>query len=425
MGMVEAAMREIAEGIQRLDFDPAIQTRRRMIFGISSAALAIVLAAFMLLFPARMKNALARIVNPTGDIPALGQVLLKNVEPGNCTIMAGSDLKVRATIERATSAVVEAALYYSQAGGKEKAVPMSPQGENAFEYEIPDVRVEVSYWVRVGGSESKRFTATVEEPPLVTRIDLQYEYPSYTCLPPATVENSDGNIEAVKGSSVSIKISTNKKVSEGYVQFEGGDQVKLSVGVDGKTATVRFAVQKDGSYRIFVTDDKGYSNRDPVPHSIKALLDQPPLVKVVEPGKDTTVPLDGALKLAVRASDDFGVASVKLMAKVNAAETPALVKEWKEFADPKTASVNWEWPFPAKQYKVGDIVAYYVEVSDNCPQPGANVVKSQEYKVTVEAAQKVAEELKQKYTEWEQKLDKALRLQREARQEAGTAAGEK
>jgi macrodomain Ter protein organizer (MatP/YcbG family) len=113
------------------------------------------------------------------------------------------------------------------------------------------------------------------------------------------------------------------------------------------------------------------------------------------------------------------------MAKVNAAETPALVKEWKEFADPKTASVNWEWPFPAKQYKVGDIVAYYVEVSDNCPQPGANVVKSQEYKVTVEAAQKVAEELKQKYTEWEQKLDKALRLQREARQEAGTAAGEK
>jgi hypothetical protein len=191
------------------------------------------------------------------------------------------------------------------------------------------------------------------------------------------------------------------------------------------SSTVQFGIQKDGSYRIFVTDEQGYTNRDPVPHGIKATLDQPPLVKVVEPDKDTTVPLDGALKLVIRASDDFGVASVNIMAKVNAAETPAPVKEWKQFADPKTASVNYEWPFPAKQYKVGDLIAYYVEVADNCPQPGANVVKSQEYKLTVEAAQKVADEQKQKYSDWEAKLDKLLKLQREARQEAGAAAGEK
>jgi len=207
------------------------------------------------------------------------------------------------------------------------------------------------------------------------------------------------------------------------VRFDGGEPLKLYVGMDGMSGTVRFPVQKDGSYRIFVTDEQGYANRDPVPHTIKATADQPPLVKVLEPGKDTTVPLDGKLRLIVRGSDDFGVAGMRLWCKVNNAETPTQVNEWKQFADPKTASVNWEWPFPAAQYKVGDLVAYYVEVTDNCPTP--NTDKSQEYKLTVEAAQKVAEELKQKYSDWEMKLDKVLKLQREARQEAGGAVEEK
>ena len=423
VAMVEGAMREIAANIQRLDFNPAIKTRRCLIFGLSSAGLAILLIVFVALFPARLKNALARLASPAADIPALGQVAIKKVAPGDTTIMSGSDLKVVATIERTTNAEVEAALYYSQTGGKESAVPMSPQAGDTFEYEIADVRVDVVYYVRVGGSESKRYKATVVEPPLVTKIDLKYEYPSYTGLPAATMENTDGSIEAVKGSTVSLTAATNKKIKDGHVQFDTGDPVKLSVNVDGMSGTIRFSVQKDGSYRIFVTDEQGYTNRDPVPHTVKATADQPPLVKVLEPGKDSTVPLDGKLKLIARASDDFGVAGMKLFAKVNNAETPTLVHEWKQFADPKTASANWEWPFPAAQYKVGDIVAYYVEVADNCPTP--NVVKSQEYKLTVEAAQKMAEELKQKYSDWEMKLDKVLKLQREARQEAGGATEEK
>ena len=423
VGMLEGAMHEIAANIQRLDFNPAIKTQRRLIFGLSSAGLTIVLIAFIALFPARLKNALARLANPTADIPALGQVAIKKVEPGDTTIMSGSDLKVTLTIERTTNATVEAALYYSQSAGKESAVPMSPQGDDAFEYEIPDVRVDVGYHVRVGGSESKRYKATVVEPPLVTKIDLKYDYPSYTGLPAATMENTDGNIEAVKGSTVTLVAATSKKIKEGNVQFNSGEQLNLSVGVDGTSGTARFVVQKDGSYRIFVTDEQGNTNRDPVPHTIKATADDPPLVKVLEPGKDTTVPLDGKLKFITRASDDFGVASMKLFAKVNNAETPTLVNEWKQFADPKTASANWEWPFPAAQYKIGDLAAYYVEVTDNCPAP--NAVKSQEYKLTVEAAQKVAEELKQKYSDWEMKLDKVLKLQREARQEAGGAVEEK
>ncbi len=423
VGMVEAAMREIAGHVQKMDFAPSIHTRRCFWLGISAAALALAMVGFMVLFPARLKNALMRLANPAGDIPALGQVLITNVEPGDISLIAGSDLKVRVTIERATQAAVQAALFYTLAEARENAVPMSPQGDNVFEYEVPDVRVDLVYHVRIGGSESRRYKVAVVEPPLVTRIDLQYEYPPYTGLPPATVDNSDGNIEAVKGSAVSLRIATNKKIKDGYLRFDVAEQQKLNVGVDGLSSTVRLSIQKDDGYRIFVTDEQGYTNRDPVPHAIKAAADQPPLVKILEPAKDTTVPLDGALKLAVRGSDDFGVASLKLLAKVNNAETAALVKEWKDFADPRTASVNWEWPFPAKQYKVGDLVSYYVEVVDNCPSP--NTAKSQEYKLTVEAAQKVAEELKQKYSDWEARLDRVLKLQREARQDAGQAAEEK
>src|SRR5205085_4838827 len=75
----------------------------------------------------------------------------------------------------------------------------------------------------------------------------------------------------------------------------------------------RFALEKDGHYTItFAAADGEENDRDNlIPYPVKVLNDQPPQVDITRPSADP-LPLNAALELEAKASDDFGLVKMRL-----------------------------------------------------------------------------------------------------------------
>jgi len=420
--MVGGFMFEAAETVRGVNFSAAVDRTPCLVYGLTTMLFALGLILFIGLSPLRFKNSLSRLLAPAADIPAMGSVLLEKVEPGDCALLAGSPLNVRATIKGGKGKKVKAALFYSFEGGQERAVPMSPAGENDFFCDINDVRMNMTYRVVIGGTESRRYSVTIVQKPAVKKIELTYRYPPYTGLEDKKTSDVEGAIEAVVGTRVSFRITATKKILRARLNFDGEEKsLPLQVNVlDPSILTGSITVEKDATYRIYLKDREGYETENPAPRAIKAIPDEAPDVTLAEPGGDVQVALRGSLPVVIRASDDFGVALVRLVMVKNQETVEREVARWDKFPDRKNVSIEYSWKFPETGYNDGDVVKYYVEATDNC-EPSPHVTATEKFVIKVQDIKKKVEDRLEKYSGWEKRLQKILKKQREARQRAGEA----
>jgi len=292
-----------------------------------------------------------------------------------------------------------------------------------YSYTMPGVRSSLRYHVEIGGTESRKYTVTIVRRPSVKRIELSYRFPKYTGLEPVKVENSDGTIQAVRGTKVRLRIEATKDLRKGSIEVAGGKRSKLNVGVNEVILTGELTVARDYGYRVHLTDKNGYKNQDPVERFVTALPDGKPTVVIHEPGKDTEAPLGGKMQIVVRGTDDFGIASARLLMKKGKTAEETEVASWAEFADRKNASITYAWSFPKEKFKAGDELTCWVEMVDTCPDPGPNTAASDKFIVKLIDMEQQRRDQMPKYKLWEKKLQEVLKQQRDARQEAGKLLG--
>ncbi|NOZ21571.1 MAG: DUF4175 domain-containing protein [Planctomycetes bacterium] len=421
--MVGEVMIEAAQGVAGIDFDACVDRSRCIKRGAIVGALGLALMVFFAASPARFRNALSRILAPTSDIPAMGRVALGKVEPGDCELLAGSDLTIKAKIAGKGGEEYDAFVFFTPKDGRKRGYPLSPEGGGVYSYTMPGVRSSLRYYVEIGGTESRKYTVTIVRRPSVKRIGLSYRFPKYTGLEPVEVENSDGAIQAVKGTKVQLRIEATKDLREGTVEVTGGKTKELTVGVAQTILTGGLTVDRDYGYRIHLTDKNGYRNEDPVERFVTALPDGKPTVVIHEPGKDSEAPLGGKMQIVVRGTDDFGIAGARLLMKKGKTAEETEVANWADFADPKNVSITYAWPFPKEKFKAGDELTYWVEMVDTRPDPGPNTATSDKFIVKLIDIEQQRRDQTAKYKLWEKKLQEVLKQQRDARQQAGKLLG--
>ncbi len=363
----------------------------------------------------RLGPAIDRFVHPFAV--ALEPPVTITVEPGDTVLVSGDDLAVSATIEGpASSAPVlwyqfegEAARervmtvssedeFRTDAAASGEAPPEtrsdtlslveeeSPAGANAEEpatprhvATLPDVRSHVRYSVRAGDDESEHYTARVIERPFVTGIRLDYEFPAYSGLLPRAVDENNGDITALAGTRVALTMTASKPLERADLIFESGASGNMT-RLGPRTFVGDVVVRESTTYAIHVLDADELANADPPVYSIVSVRDEYPMVRIVEPGRDTEVPRGMELPLVVSALDDYGVSELRIRYAIEGhAEEGVLTIAKPKGRGERELMSEVTWDLSETGILPGSVLVYFAEVLDTDRVSGPKLARSESY----------------------------------------------
>ncbi len=235
----------------------------------------------------------------------------------------------------------------------------------AYKYRFPDVKHDFKYYVQAGREQSEEYAVSVVDNPRVNGLKLTYIYPKYTRMKPVEVDENDGTIQALLGTTVNLELRTNKPVEEGKLVFADGKQIELDCSDTVAAASIK--VRENSSYHAEVTDFSGYSNLHPIEYRISALEDAHPELFMVSPGGNVDLGDDMAVRLMANLSDDFGFSRLVLHYTTHMTR----VEHWSDsieigIAKNKTEQqADYFWDLSNAGLVPGSWIEYYLEVYDN------------------------------------------------------------
>jgi hypothetical protein len=355
--LVEAALErchEIEEGrrVERLPIK-----RYAMAAGLVTVGALFVFA----LGPAYLRQALSALLIISRDVEAAAPYRIA-VTPGNADVPRGADQTVSATLEGFQSAEATLVLRKSPTAAYERLPLMRNEATGTYEGMLFDLADPIEYFVEASGVRSPVFNLKVRDLPYVKRLDLEYQFPSYTGLAPRTVEDG-GDIAALRGTNVNLKITPTMAAASGRVFLDDGTTTPLTANADG-TLEGKVAVTKPGFYRIELDAPAGEKVAASPQYTIDLLSDQAPSVTLAKPGRDTNATPVEEFFVEARADDDFAVRDLQLVYSINGGQEKTL-----KLYDGKNplAEVTAGHTFYLEELGVqpGDSVSYYARAVDN------------------------------------------------------------
>ena len=416
--MLQRLIEDTTERVRDINFKATIDhSRARKHVGI--AALVIVgCCVLSLLFPTEIHTSLLRVLVPWEKTDPILTTKL-SVEPGNARILRGKSLPIHVTITGKSADKV--VLTYEGIGEQnvstsdteiaEQQINMlrNPDDKRGFAYEIFNIDADMEYYVVANEATSERYTVEVFEMPKVAEISVAYTYPDYTGLKPI-VQTGTGDIQAVVGTQAEIRLTTNKAIQSatfthktnradgsqvfGIVELPAAPEPVSTEMVisNGNTLTTLVDVVEDGTYTIKLLCIDGFNNEIPIEYAIKAIPDAVPEVVIKEPGRDVKSTKLGEIEIAAEATDDYGVAELKLVYRIGSEELQELVMASSvSGVEPESGvaisrpAVDGSYTFSLEEFDVesGDIISYYAHAIDNNTRTGPGEASSDIYFIEI------------------------------------------
>jgi hypothetical protein len=234
-----------------------------------------------------------------------------SVQPGDVRLLAGHSLTLRATISglpRDFDAAPVVAFRGDPSVSRDE--PMTTDG-NGFRLDIRSVDASFVYDVRVAGVRSREYRVTVLRSPTIRQIDVSYDYPSYTGIP-ARVEEDGGDIYAPAGTRVTVRVRADKPLRSGTLRL-GRRALPLGGTGDERLREATFVVERDGSYRVALTDTDGLQSDQSSEYFVRVTDDRPPEVRILRPETDRAVTPLEEVQIAAAAQDDYRLSALELV----------------------------------------------------------------------------------------------------------------
>ena len=414
--MLQRLLEDTTQRVKSIDFKATVDhSRTRKHVGI--AALVVVgCCVLALLFPTELHTSLLRVLVPWEKTePVLTTKL--TVEPGNVRILRGKSLPIHVTVTgKSTDKVVltydniekrEADPSETETTQHEINMLQNPDDKRGFAYEIFNIDADIEYHVVANEAISERYTVEVFEMPKVTEISVAYTYPDYTGLKPV-VQTGTGDIQAVVGTQAAIRLTTNKAIQtatftlKNDIKPEELDETQESASTqmvisDGNILTTTVDVITDGTYTVELLGIDGFNNEIPIEYTIKAIPDTVPEVVIKEPGRDIKTTKLGEVEVIAEATDDYGIAELKLMYRIGSDELQELTLETSTPdavvgvglpnpdgpVQPRVADGSYTFYLEEFDVEPGDIISYYAHAVDNNTHTGPGEASSDIYFIEI------------------------------------------
>jgi hypothetical protein len=412
-----AVTAKAAADLKRADVDDVVHdSRLPWVGGIAGGLFLAALILFFLLRPNQFLSLLGRAFAPFGSGAIASQTSLNLLQPagGALTVPVNTPVEFRVEVlgrlpDPTAADAVRLRFRYNPADPVAEEIRLEPtlRDPREFALRVPANRIQNGFVYQIlgGDAATPEYRVQVRSSPLIEAIVASYHFRPYLRFRDQAVTNP--NLEALRGTTVTLTARTNRTVKAGSLEFQPvreGQQVPAPLQAElipDQPASLRFhfVMEDDATYKVRFQSTDGERNEDPIPYTIRVLSDHAPQVEFTHPAPDT-LPINGTISVEGQATDDFGITAMRLCLQI--ADIPPIPlapkpyrpgKVFKFADDTYPRGLDYKDILPLDQLKSalgapvplkpGMAIEYWLEAVDNCDYPQPNVGKSKVYKVTL------------------------------------------
>jgi hypothetical protein len=345
VGPVLATSSSVLEGIPTQSLWLTSRLKKWLLgFLLLAAAWALLVVAF----PRVVTIGIERIFLPLADIPPAGDWEIEVKPAGHVMLMEGDklDISVHLKSELAFHPKPPTPILVWQEGtdavdssiNAGEHASMLPTGHpDEFTFGFSAVSQPFSFRVLADDSHSASVQVGVSPLPQIKGSAFQITPPAYTGLKTYSQPGPPSTLEVPAGSAVKATLELSTDVTK--VWWAGGNKTDEPIEMTragGGWETTR-AVNESGSYEIRAALPGKDEPRVLVQGQITAVPDRPPEVDFVTQDRNRAVNPGGTLPVTIRATDDYGVASISLrLASGDDPTTARVLKTWTYMGPPGT-----------------------------------------------------------------------------------------
>ena len=416
---VRAAVGQSAAGnLQSADVAKATEVRSVVWLGAAAGLLAAgLMVLFVVMRPAPFTSLVKRTFNPFVAREIATRTTLTLTEPagGDATVTAGDSMTVAVDVGGSVPPAdgpkrLRVQVWHAEAGEPDD-LPLEPGPGNDWRLTLPASVIQNGFQYRVVGGDARTgdHRVTVRSRPLVVGFEARYESPAYTRIPAEV--GREPKLEGYRGTKVTLTARTNRPLKRGSLKLDGKPD-PIAATVDGEAMRFELTLTESDNYRLGFTSTSDETSDLSPPYPVKVLTDQPPTLSIGKPAEDElTLPANGTLAVDGEAADDFGLVGVTLKMRV-AAPYPLGLKDrpyrgGKDFrradgtyptrlADADGSQTGYRETVPLASlvdtsgkplpFDPALVIEYWLEATDNCAVPRANVGVSPKKKLRLTPA---------------------------------------
>jgi hypothetical protein len=405
--LIDAAFRNVYERTKNVQFDSIVNFKKARELFLYLAVISVFCSVLFIFVPG-MQAASYRLVNFNQEfIPP--QKYSFEVQPGDIQVTKGDNVHISVKVSGGfPSSVYLAMKSEEQTDFENHRLTADSLGEYNFEYR--SVRSSFKYFAFAEDSRSDEYNIEVIDRPIIKTLDVTVTSPAYSKIPQLQ-QRDNGNVTALKGTRVELKLSSTKELKEAELNFDDTASVKLNTS--STRASGNFRINKDNSYKIIITDKNGNKNLSPITYLVKVLNDDYPTIEVVSPNKNVSLGNDNRLPLLLRVTDDFGFSKLLLHYKLSASRYEPPHKDFTSVEIPldknlKEQNINHIWNLTNLSLGTDDVVTYYLEVFDNDNVSGPKSAVTQTYNIRVPSLDEILAGVDESHSNIEQELRETI-----------------
>ncbi len=369
--LIDEALKQVYQKSKNLNFTDIIDFTRTYRF-VKLCLIAFLVLAASIVFVHPINSAAYRLFNYDKNFTP-PQKFNFEIDPGNIEITKGENVLIKIkTIGQKPGQIILSTKSSEQTEFVDKK--LSPDSLGNFSYEITTVKSSFNYFAYAEGIESDVYKVEVINRPIILSYELNITPPSYSKLP-STIQKDNGNITALPGSSVQIKIQASRSLSRAKIAFR--DSSEKSMLVIDESGEVKFNILKEFSYQMLITDKQGNENINPINYSIKLIADEPPSIELISPNINSNdanntikLGLDPKIPVTAKIKDDFGFTELTLNYKLSASKYRQTAEKFSQIPlsinkELKEEDVYHVWDLTPLVLAEGEALTCYLEIFDN------------------------------------------------------------
>ncbi len=368
LALRDAAVAAVEKMLSGLPLNRVV-CRQQLLWALAGAVMALaILAGYIYWGGVRARVGLSNAFVP-GRLP-----LVFEVSPGDTVVVPGDEVRLFCRVQPAG---VFSSIKLEIAGAERLRRPLVLRGDScAFTMAVQN---GFRYRFAILGQGTRWFEVGVQKGLTLNTLVFELQPPAYSGLPVRQVQERD--LTVLRGTEVRVSGMVDEEVTGGGLVI-GSDTVSVAVDpADRRRFNARFTAREDGEMVVELLRDAKHrtgSGEQVARVPVRVLADEAPFVRVFLPGQDVDLPVSMQVLLGINTIDDYGLGELWLHYGKESINSVVRLKSLRGRHEDTTIYV---WDLSNSGLLPGDVMRYYVRVTDNDEVLGPKTTRSEVYAV--------------------------------------------
>ncbi|MDQ8190734.1 DUF4175 family protein [Roseibacillus persicicus] len=358
-----------------------------------AALVAVLFALLPLLLGEPGRRQFLRFLQPHGDHPPLSFTWLQITKPvhDGLEIVYGEDTRVEVSVKGHLPKELVLTAEPVEGDGPAKKIPMTTRGDGLFVAVLENIEqpLRLAALTTNERSRSKHRHLDVLLNPRIEDAWVTVTPPAYTGLPPHEKPFRFAGIQALEGSELTFRLQSNRPLGKGTLVATPTEGAPVEVplqpapGDKKNHALAKLVVSQSGRLHFQVRDEGNRAAEDETSSSLTVSQDLPPSLSFLSPQEDSFVVDSHEFEIEISASDDYGLRTMRILPAVGENHLSP-IEETLPGIGPKRHNLKSTVRLADLGAQPGDIVTFFAEAIDNCPDPHLTRTKMRRLEVISE-----------------------------------------